>query len=262
MLQYILPYLVDRPQTLNRFPNGIDGKSFYQKDVTKVAPSWIKQFPYRTSLGDDKNYLVVEDEADLYWMVNLGVIEINPWSSTIIKPDHPTWCMIDIDPSSANTFPQVIKTAQVTKIVLDELKIKSYCKTSGASGLHIYMPLDEKYTYPECQLLGRMLATEINIRLPKITSIERYTANRSDKIYIDFLQNRPKATVAAPYSVRPSPHATVSMPLHWDEVTKGLRPTQFTLKNAMQRIKSEGDLFKPVLGRGINLHRILKLLKK
>ncbi|MBV8802482.1 MAG: DNA ligase D [Gammaproteobacteria bacterium] len=258
---YILPYLLDRPQTLNRFPNGIKGMSFYQKDVTKAAPSWIKQYPYRTSLGEDKNFLIVQDEADLLWMINLGVIEINPWNSTIKKPDYPTWCMIDIDPSPANSFEQVIETAKVTKKILDELNIPGYCKTSGASGLHIYIPIGIKYSYPQCQLLGRMIAAAVNKRLPKTTSIERYSIKRPNKIYIDFLQNRPKATVAAPYSVRPRPGSTVSMPLHWDEVKKGLRPTQFTLKNALQRIKSEGDLFKPVLGKGIALNKVLKNLE-
>lgn len=257
---YILPYLINRPQTLNRFPNGVKGKSFYQKDITKIAPNWLMQYPYRTSLNEDKNYLVIQNEEDFYWMVNLGVIEINPWSSNIETPDNPTWCIMDIDPSSANTFEQVIAVANITKKILDELNIKSYCKTSGSSGLHIYFPLNNKYTYAQSQLLGRKIAAEVNKRSLKITSIERYSVNRKKKIYVDFLQNRPKATVAAPYSVRPTMSATVSMPLHWEEVKKGLSPEKFTLKNSIDRVKSEGDIFKPVLGRGINLPKILKIL--
>ncbi len=242
---------------MNRFPNGIEGLSFYQKDVTKSAPEWIKQFPYHTSLGEDKNFLVVQDEADILWMANLGAIEMNPWNSTIEKPDYPTWCIIDIDPTEGNTFEQVIETALVTKNVLEALKIKGYCKTSGATGLHIFIPLEAKYTYDQCQLFGRMIATLVNQELPEITSIERYVVNRPNKIYVDFLQNRPKATLASPYSVRPKPGAPVSMPLHWDEVKHGLKPTNFTLKNAIERIKSEGDLFKPVLGKGINLEKVI-----
>lgn len=257
---YILPYLKDRPQSLNRFPNGIDGISFYQKDVTKTAPEWIKKFPYHTSDGKDKNFLVVQDEADLLWMANLGAIEMNPWNSTIKNPDNPDWCMIDIDPTEQNTFEQVIETALVTKQLLDHLKIEGYCKTSGATGLHIYIPMGAKYTYDQCQLFGRLIATGVHRAIPKFTSIERYTDKRKDKIYVDFLQNRAKATLAAPYSVRPKPGATVSMPLHWHEVKKGLHPKQFTLKNAIERIKSEGDLFKPVLGKGINLSKALKFL--
>lgn len=258
---YIIPYLKNRPQSLNRFPNGIEGESFYQKDVTKQAPDWIKMFPYHTSDGKDKNFLVVQDEADLLWMANLGAIEMNPWNSTIEKPDYPTWCIIDIDPTEKNTFEEVIETAQATKKVLDVLGVEGYCKTSGASGLHVYIPMGAKYTYDQCQLFGRLIAAQVHHALPKSTSVERMTVNRRGKIYVDFLQNRPKATLAAPYSVRPKPGATVSMPLYWDEVKRGLQTKQFTLKNAMQRIKSEGDLFKPVLGKGIDLNKALKRLK-
>ncbi len=261
MAPYIVPYLKDRPQSLNRFPNGIYANSFYQKDVTFTAPDWIKKFPYHTSLGEDKNYLVVQDEADLLWMANLGAIEMNPWNSTIKKPDYPTWCIIDIDPSEHNRFEKVIEVAQVTKKVLDALSIKGYCKTSGATGLHIYIPMGNKYAYDECQHFGRMIATQVHQMMPQHTSIERFTEKRKGKIYVDFLQNRPKATVAAPYSVRPKPGAPVSMPLHWDEVKKGLKQLNFTLKNALSRVKNEGDLFKPVLGKGINLIKALKDLK-
>ena len=255
--QYILPYLKNRPQSLNRYPNGIKGHSFYQKDVTGKAPDWIKQFPYTTSEGEDKNFLVPEDAASLLYMANLGAIEMNPWNSTIHQPDNPDWCMIDLDPDKGNTFEQVIQTAQTVKAVLEELKIKSYPKTSGSTGIHIYIPLGAKYTYDECQLFGKIIATEVHNRLPKFTSIERMTRNRKGKLYIDYLQNRPKATLAAPYSLRPKPGATVSMPLHWEEVKKGLQMKDFTIKNAIARIQSEGDIFKPVLGKGINLRKIL-----
>lgn len=254
--QFILPYLKNRPQSLNRFPNGIEGLSFYQKDVTATAPDWVEQFPYRTSEGEDKNYLIVQSEADLLWMANLGAIEMNPWNSTVQNPDNPTWCIIDIDPSDKNTFEQVIQTAQMTKEFLDSLKVESYCKTSGATGLHIYIPLAAKYSFDQCQLFGRIIATQVHEQLPHFTSIERYTSNRQGKVYVDFLQNRPKATLAAPYSVRPMPGAPVSMPLHWDEVKKGLKQKNFTIKNAIERMRSEGDLFKPVLGKGVNLKKL------
>jgi bifunctional non-homologous end joining protein LigD len=257
---YILPYLKDRPQSLNRFPNGIAGESFYQKDVTATAPDWVKQFPYHTSKGEDKNFLVVEDEASLLWMANLGAIEMNPWNSTIMTPDHPDWCIIDLDPTEKNSFDQVIRTAQVTKEILDDLGVPGYCKTSGSTGIHVYIPMAAKYTYDECQLFGKLIASRVHEELPEFTSIERMTNKRKGKIYVDYLQNRPKATLAAPYSVRPKPGATVSMPLHWEEVKKGLKMTHFTIVNAMARIKAEGDLFKPVLGKGINMEKILKKL--
>jgi len=254
---HILPYLKDRPQSMNRYPNGIDGKSFYQKDITNKAPSWIKMEPYRTSEGEDKNFLVPEDEAAVLYMANAGAIEMNPWNSTIHKPDYPDWCLIDIDPSEKTTFEQVIKTAQVTKEVLDHLGVKSYPKTSGSTGIHVYIPLGAKYNYDQCQLFAKIIATQVHNILPEFTSIERIVKNRKGKLYVDYLQNRPKATLAAPYSLRPKPGATVSMPLHWEEVKKGLSMKDFTIQNAMARIKSEGDIFRPVLGKGIDLEKIL-----
>lgn len=255
---YMLPYLKDRPQSLNRFPNGINGKSFYHKDVTNSAPDWIKMEPYTTAEGENKNFLVPEDEAAILYMANLGSIEMNPWNSTIHKEDYPDWCMIDLDPSLKNTFEQVIETALVTKEVLDHMGIKGYPKTSGSTGMHIYIPMGARYDYDQCQLLGKIIATQVNQLLPETTSIERLVKNRKNKLYIDYLQNRPKATLAAPYSLRPKPGATVSMPLHWEEVKKGLKLTDFTIGNAVARIRREGDIFKPVLGKGINLSRVLK----
>lgn len=256
---YLLPYLKDRPQSLNRFPNGIKGKSFYQKDITATAPDWLKRSPYTTN-GENKNFLVPEDEASILYMANAGAIEMNPWNSTIHKEDFPDWCLIDLDPSEKNSFDQVIKTAQVTKKILDSFGVTGYPKTSGSTGIHIYIPLGAKYTYDQCQLFGKVIATQVHNELPEFTSIERMTKNRKNKLYIDYLQNRPKATLAAPYSLRPKPGASVSMPLHWEEVKKGLAMKDFTIKNAMARIKSEGDIFKPVLGKGINLEKILKKL--
>jgi bifunctional non-homologous end joining protein LigD len=255
---YIVPYLKDRPQSLNRFPNGIKGKSFYQKDVTGKAPDWIKTFPYHTSDGEDKNFMVGTDEASLLYMANLGSIEMNPWNSRIQKPDYPDWCIIDLDPTEKNTFEQVIQTALVTKEVLDSIKAPGYCKTSGSTGIHIYIPLNAKYTYDECQMFGKWIATQVHAQLPSFTSIERMTQKRKGKIYVDYLQNRPKATLAAPYSLRPKPGATVSMPLHWEEVKKGLKMKDFNITNAVARIIEMGDIFKPVLGKGIDMKKILR----
>lgn len=255
---YILPYLKGRPQSLNRFPNGITGKSFYQKDVSGKVPDWIETFPYFSDKS--KHFMLCSDEASLLYMINLGSIEINPWSSTIEKPDNPDWCIIDIDPDK-NPFEQVIETAIVTKEVLESANIKSYCKTSGSTGLHIYIPFGAKYDYEISKEFGRLIATLVHERLPKFTSIERATADRRGKIYIDFLQNRPQATLAAPYSLRPKPGATVSMPLHWEEVKKGLKMSDFNIENAMERIKDEGDIFKPVLGNGIDIFKAIKKLE-
>jgi len=216
--------------------------------------------PYVTSDGEKKNFLVPEDEASILYMANAGAIEMNPWNSTIYNEDNPDWCLIDLDPSDKNNFDQVILTAQKTKEVLDDLGVPGYAKTSGSTGIHIYIPLGAKYDYDQCQLFGKIIATQVHEMLPDFTSIERLTKKRATRLYVDYLQNRPKATLAAPYSLRPKPGATVSMPLYWEEVKKGLKMKDFTMENAMQRIKREGDIFKPVLGKGIDLNIILKKL--
>ena len=260
MAPYILPYLKDRPQSLNRYPDGINGKSFYQKDVTGKVPAWVKTSVYRTSDEDtDKHFLIPTDEAAILLMASMGCIELNPWSSTVQKPDHPNWCIIDLDPDK-NSFEQVVAAAQVTKSVLDSFKIDSYCKTSGSTGLHIYIPLGAKYTYEQSKEFARFIATMVHREIPKYTSIERKVADRSGKMYIDFLQNRPKATLAGPYSLRPKPGAPVSMPLNWEEVKKGLAITDFNIFNALDRVKSEGDIFKHVLGKGVNIQKIIDKL--
>jgi bifunctional non-homologous end joining protein LigD len=257
---YMVPYYKDRPQTLNRYPHGIEGETFYQKDVKGKVPSWIKTFPYHSYTDNrDKEFLVITDEASLLYVAALGCIEINPWSSRTEKPDNPDWCIIDLDPDK-NTFNQVIDAACVTKKILDAIDVTAYCKTSGSTGLHIYIPFGAKYTYEDSKEFGRSVAKIIHAQIPKYTSIERKIADREGKMYIDFLQNRPGATVAGPYSLRPKPGATVSMPLHWEEVKKGMKMKDFNIFNAIDRIKSEGDIFKGVLEKGIDLKKAIAKL--
>lgn len=254
---YIIPYLKDRPMSLNRFPNGINGPSFYQKDVRGKTPEWVtKTFPYVNSEGEHKEYLVGDDEATLLWMASLACIEMNPWFSRIQSPDHPDYCVIDLDPDK-NTFEQVIEAAQEVRKVLDAIGVPSYPKTSGSTGMHIYIPLGAKYTYDQSQLFARVIVNLVHERLPDFTSLDRKVSSRKGKMYLDFLQNRPGATIAGPYSLRPKPGATVSMPLAWDEVKPGMQMRDFTIHNAFDRLKETGDLFKGVLGKGIDLSKTI-----
>lgn len=259
----IMPYMLDRPQTLNRFPNGIYGKSFYQKDVTGKVPDWIETYEY-FSEGDrrKKHFLVCTNEESLLYIAALGCIEMNPWSSTTRSPDHPDWCVIDLDPDKKTTFDQVIEAARVTKEVLDVLGVPTWCKTSGSTGIHIYIPLGAKYTYEESKEFGRALMKIVNHELPRFTTMERKLSDRKGRMYLDFLQNRPQATIAGPYSLRPKPGAPVSMPLHWDEVKPGLRMLDFTIANAAARIRSEGDLFAGLLDQSIDLGKAMLILMK
>lgn len=254
----LMPYLRERPESMNRYPNGISGKSFYFKNVKGKVPDWMDTYNYYSDADrETKEYLIANDEATLLYMINMGCIELNPWSSTIKKPDYPTFCIIDLDPDK-NSFDQVIEAAQVTKATLDDMGVPSYCKTSGSTGLHIYIPLGNKYTYEQSKEFARIIVTLVHRELPKYTSIERAVKDRKGKMYLDFLQNRPHATIACAYSVRPKPGATVSMPLEWDEVKKGLKMSDFHIRNAMERISSLGDIFKPVLGKGIDLKKVIK----
>jgi bifunctional non-homologous end joining protein LigD len=261
--RYILPYLKNRPQSLNRHPNGIKGKSFYQKDMdVKNIPSWLKTVKIYSKTNDaDIDYLICNNEATLLYMANLGCIEINPWHSTYQKPDNPTYVMLDLDPGNIS-FTDVVNTAHVIKELCDQLEIPGYCKTSGATGLHIYIPLAGKYDYEQAKTFAEILAGITHSRLPSTTSIERIVSKRRDKVYIDFLQNRKGQTIAAPYSVRPRPRATVSAPLEWSEVNHQLRPEMFTIKNMRERIEQKGDLWQPVLGKGIHIENALRAISK
>jgi bifunctional non-homologous end joining protein LigD len=262
MASFVLPYLKDRPQSLNRHPNGITGPGFYQKNVSGKVPGWIKTFPYRTAEDDEeKEFLVCTDEASLLYIISLGCIEVNPWSSRVAKPDNPDWCIIDLDPDTKTPFDKVIEAAQVTKKVLDAAGVESWCKTSGSTGLHVYFPLGAKYSYEHSKEFARLVAQLVQAQIPDFTTTERTVKARKGRMYLDFLQNRPQATIAAPYSVRPKPGATVSAPLHWDEVKKGLSMQDFTIRTMPDRAKEMGDLFQPVLGRGIDMQKALENLE-
>lgn len=259
---YILPYLKDRPESMNRHPNGITGPSFFQKDINYEPPRWVKTKKiYSESNEDYINYLICQEEATLVYMANLGCIEINPWSSRIGKLDKPDYLVIDLDPE-AISFEKVVLVAQSVHRLLDSIGVKNFCKTSGATGLHIYVPLGAKYTYDHAKEFAHIVALLINKQHPDITSVERSPRKRQKRVYLDFLQNRKGQTLAAPYSARPKPGATVSTPLDWSEVRPGLDPKKFTIKTIFNRLRKKKDLFKPILGPGVDLKKALKKLEK
>jgi len=259
---YILPYLKNRPLSLLRHPNGITKPGFYHKDAGDIAPEWMKIANVKSESSNKVvHYLVCNNHKSLLFIANLGCIEMNPWSSTITKPDNPDYIVMDIDPSEKNSFDQVIDVALIIKDILDKGGMKGYCKTSGSSGIHVYIPVNKKYSYEEGRDFAKIIATLVNEQLPEFTTLERSLSKRSKKeIYIDYLQNSRGQTLASVYSARPKPGATVSCPLDWREVKHGLHPSQFTIKNMISRIKKKGDLFKGVLEKGINIHTALKKL--
>jgi len=261
MADHILPHLKGRCLSLKRNPNGINDKGFYHKDAGENAPAYVDVFKVKSeSNGKIIDYIVCNNKATLLYVANLGCIEINPWNSTTKKIGYPTWMVIDIDPSDKNTFTEVVDTALAVKIVLDKAGVSSYCKTSGASGLHVYTPLKNKYDYVTVRDFAHIIASIAQEQLPEITSLERSLSKRGPKIYIDYLQNSKGQTLASVYSLRPVPGASVSAPLEWKEVNHQLSPKQFTMQNIFQRIKKKGDLFLPVLNESNSIEKALKAL--
>jgi bifunctional non-homologous end joining protein LigD len=261
--KYILPYLKDRPQSLRRNPNGITDSGFFQKEAGENIPSWIKTEKIRAeSANRDIDYIICNDLPTLLYLNNLGCIELNPWNSRIQKPDYPDYLIIDLDPSEKNTFDQVIDTAHVIHDLLNKTEVPSYCKTSGASGLHIYVPLHAQYTYDQIRSFAEIIVRMTGEQLPKITTVERDLKKRKGRIYLDYLQNSKGQTLASVYSLRPKPGAGVSTPLEWKEVKRGLHPSDFNIHNTLKRLEKKGDLFRNILTEKIDLKKALKNLQQ
>jgi len=261
--QYILPHLKNRPLSLNRFPNGIEESGFYQKDAGDSLPDWIQTTKvYSDSTDKYIDYVICNDKATLAYLNNLGCIDLNPWNASVPDLENPDFLVLDLDPSKKNSFDDVIETALQVNEVLKSIKVKGYCKTSGSTGIHVYIPMKKQYNFDQVKDFAHILMKKVNTHLPELTTLERSLKKRDDKkIYLDYLQNRSGQTLASVYSIRPKEGASVSMPLEWDELKKDLKPTDFNIKNTLERIKAKGDLFKPVLGKGIDMMKALELLQ-
>ncbi|MBJ6798569.1 DNA ligase D [Geomonas propionica] len=258
----MLPHLADRPESLYRTPNGINEPGFFQKEAGELPPSWITTREiYSKHVDKNIKFFVCQDEATLIYMANLGCIEINPWLSRLQNLDNPDYFVIDLDPEDI-PFAKVIETALAVREVLDRAGAVSFPKTSGSTGIHIYVPLGAKYDYDAAGNFAQVIATLVHHKVPEFTSILRSPKLRQKKVYLDFLQNKPGQTLAAPYSIRPRPGATVSAPLKWEEVKPGLDPSQFTITTMPGRLEHLGDLFAGVLGPGIDLEQCIENLER
>lgn len=258
----ILPYLKNRPQSLKRYPNGITGESFYQKNVEFELPEWIETVRIKSEHEKRQiRYFLVQNKESLIYLINLGCIDLNPWNSRLGNLDRPDYLVIDLDPEDIS-FGKVVEAALTVKKVLDEIGVESFPKTSGATGMHIYIPTGGKYNYEQIKNLGKIIATIAHSRNPKVTSIMRSPAKRQKKVYLDYLQNLEGQTLASAYSVRPIEKATVSAPLKWEEVNKDLNKNAFNIKTMPKRIEKTGDLFKPVLKAGLDLEKTLKKIEE
>jgi bifunctional non-homologous end joining protein LigD len=258
---WLLPYLRNRPVVLTRFPDGIEGKSFYQKDAPDFAPEWIRTVPiWSNDTERFIRYFVCDDEASLLYIANSGTIPLHIWGSRVGSLELPDWCVIDLDPKEA-PFADVIRTAQVLHRICDEIRLPNYVKTTGKTGLHIMIPLGRQMTYEQTRTLGELLARLVIRELPKITTITRVINKRGEKVYLDYLQNRHGQLIVAPFSVRPLPGATVSMPLQWEEVDDALDPRAFTIKTAPERMAAMGeDPVRPVIEEKVDLAGVMERL--
>ncbi len=246
--KWILPYLRNRPLVMTRFPDGIDGKQFYQKDAPEFAPEWIRTHPiWSEDSQRNVNYFVCDTEEALLYIANLGCIPIHIWASSVGSLEQCDWCVIDLDPKEA-PFSDVIRCAQVLHRLCEQIGLQHYVKTTGKTGLHIMIPLARLCTYEQSRTLGELLARVMLREVGDVATITRHVTKRGDKVYLDYLQNRHGQTIVAPFSVRPLPGATVSMPLLWDEVVDGLDPKDYTIRNAIERMERLGaDPVAPVL---------------
>jgi bifunctional non-homologous end joining protein LigD len=259
--KWLLPYLANRPVVLTRFPDGIDGKSFYQKDAPVFAPEWMRTVPiWSEETQREIRYFVCDDEDSLLYLANMGSIPLHIWASRVGSLEQPDWCVIDLDPKEA-PFSDVIRTALVLHRVCESVGLPHYVKTTGKTGLHILLPLGRQCTYEQSRMLGELLARCVLRELNDIATITRHVTKRGDKVYLDYLQNRHGQTIVAPFSVRPLPGATVSMPLEWDEVNESLDPKAFTIRNAIARMERLGaDPVLPVLEVKPDLADVLEQL--
>jgi bifunctional non-homologous end joining protein LigD len=258
---WLLAYLRDRPLVMTRYPDGIAGKSFFQKDAPAWVPSWVRTEQMWSEHAErEVNYFVCDDLESLLYVINMGTIPLHVWSSRVADLQHPDWCILDLDPKGA-PFRDVVAIATEIRAICDELALPAFPKTSGSSGLHVLIPLGGRLTFEQCRMLAELLARLVVQRRPEIATITRNVRAREGKVYVDFLQNGHGRLLVAPFSVRPLPGAPVSMPLRWSEVNARLDPRRYTIDNAVARMRRLGaDPLAPVLGPAPDLAAALARL--
>ena len=251
---WIAPYLAGRPTVLTRYPDGIDGKNFYQKN----APEWTPDWATHQRIGET-DYFICDDLRTLLYVINSGAIPLHVWSARAAALDRPDWAIVDLDPKEA-PFAHVVEIARFLHRLLDELGTPHFVKTSGQDGLHVLVPLAGELDHEQARSLAEVLARVVCAELPDIATIIRPVAARGDKVYVDYLQNGHGKLIAAPLCVRPRPGAPVSMPLRWTQVTSRLDPARFTIATVPGRLRKEGDPHEGVLGPGADVAQLLEAL--
>jgi bifunctional non-homologous end joining protein LigD len=244
----LLPHLHDRAMVMKRYPHGAAGPFFFMKRAPVPRPSWIQICSIAHDSGNIIDFPMIQDEASLMWVVNLGCIDLNQWYARCDDVDRPDYVHFDLDPGEGATFDAVLDTARVVKEALDALKMPSVVKTTGSKGLHVYVPIVRGPEQKQVWTFAKALAQELAVRHPALITAEYRVAKRPrGRVLVDYNQNAWGRTLASIYSVRPTPRATVSTPVTWKEIARGVRTEDFTLKNVRARLARLGDLWKPLL---------------
>jgi bifunctional non-homologous end joining protein LigD len=257
----ILPYLRNRPMVLNRHPNGIKGASFFQKNVDpRHLPSFVKTITIRArNTGRNVHYVVCNNKATLLYLANLGCIGLHPWLARVGRLNKPDFLVIDLDPHGS-PFEQVITVARTAQKLITAAGGRSLIKTSGKTGLHIYVPLRGSHEFEEVRPVAKLICRMINKRLPKLTSFAHRAGK--GKIYLDYGRNSIGQTIAAPYSLRAYPGATISTPLDWGELTKSVRPQRYALRTIFRRLNGKGDVWRKKFGQSTSLTKLERKLRR
>jgi bifunctional non-homologous end joining protein LigD len=260
--EWLLPYLRDRPVVLTRYPDGILGKSFFQKDAPAYAPAWLRlETMWSEHAEREIRYFVAEDVESLVYIANMGTIPLHVWSSRIATLERPDWCILDLDPKGA-PFADVLRIARFLRELCDDLGLKTFVKTSGSTGLHVLIPLGARYTYEQSRTLAELLARFVVKSLPEIATIVRSVDDRDGKVYVDYLQNGHGRLLVAPFSVRPLPHAPVSMPIEWPQVNARLKLERFNIRTARKKLREQGDPLSGVLTETSDMLAALDALQR
>jgi bifunctional non-homologous end joining protein LigD len=248
--QWLLPHVADRAMVMKRYPNGAEGAFFYMKRAPEPRPEWIEICDIEHGSAGVVNFPIVQDLPSLLWLINLGCIDLNPWYSRCDDTDRPDFLHFDLDPGPGVDFERIRRVALHVRDILDMLKIPAYPKTTGSRGIHVYVPIVRGPLQKEVWTFAKAIAIELERRHPDVVTAEYRKAKRPHgRVLVDYNQNAWGQTLSSIYSVRPSPLASVSMPVTWEEVEKGIRIEDFRIDNAVARLKKTGDLWKPVLAK-------------
>jgi bifunctional non-homologous end joining protein LigD len=261
----LVPHLRNRPFTLKRYPHGIHERPYFQKQAPQGLPSWLPTRQFRTWPREGGSRLVdfvlVNEPAAVAWMVQMNCIDMNAWYSRVDKPERPDYVVFDLDPpESRNGFTQAIRVAHLVREALEQLELRSYVKTSGADGIHVLVPITRRSTFPETYELAELVSRKLEAENPGLVTTEWLKKKRRG-VLVDHRQNGHGKTIASAYSVRPKPGAPVSTPLRWEELGEKVRPRDFGMREALERVERHGDLFEPVLKGGQALGPALRQLR-